>query len=199
MTGRATRRELLTGAGAAVAGTALVCAEVAAATTAPAPETPGRRLSRLLSVELLLLFSYQHVLSSSVLHAHARGVLTPFVAHEEAHVQTLTQQLQRLGEPLPAAPSDVAAANRRLARRGVPSRLGQLRGSGDAARLLLDLEQVVTGAYFVALLKLEDPALIGLALQTMGCEAQHEALISELLNHGDPQQAVPYGLIQGQQ
>lgn len=204
MSSAATRRELLragAGAGAAAAGTALIGGGEAAraATGAPVPESPGRRLSRLLSVELLLVFSYQQVLASSVLRSHARRVLTPFLAHEQAHVQALTQQLERLGEPRPAGPSDVATADRRLARRGVAERLGQLQGSGDAVRLLLHLERVVTGAYFVALLELQDTALIALAAQIMASEAQHEALIGELLYHGDPQQAVPYGLIQGTQ
>jgi hypothetical protein len=121
------------------------------------------------------------------------------LGHEQSHVQALTRMLQRLGGPLPSAPPNVATADRRLAHRGVDERLGQLTGSGDAVRLLLDVERVVTGAYFVALLKLEDTALIRLAAQIMGSEAQHEALIGELLNHGDAQRAVPYGLVQGKQ
>ncbi|MGI9184678.1 MAG: ferritin-like domain-containing protein [Solirubrobacteraceae bacterium] len=199
---RATRRELLVaGAGAAVTGAALVGAGAAEAadSSSTGRETPAERLHRLLSVELLLLFCYQHVLGASILKPRARQVLTPFLAHEEAHVQALTRMLQLLGGVLPSAPPNVAAADRRLAHRGVSERLGQLTGSGDAVRLLLDVERVVTGAYFVALIKLQDTALIRLAAQIMGAEAQHEALIGELLYHGDAQKAVPYGLIQGQQ
>ncbi|MGH2868203.1 MAG: ferritin-like domain-containing protein [Solirubrobacteraceae bacterium] len=199
---RATRRELLvSGAGAAVGGTALVRpgAAGAAAGASTVAETPAERLHRLLSVELLLLFCYQHVLGASILKPHARQVVTPFLAHEESHVQALTQMLQSLGGRLPSAPPSVVTADRRLAHRGVSERLGQLTGSGDALRLLLDVERVVTGAYFVALIKLQDTALIRLAAQIMGAEAQHEALIGELLNHGDAQRAVPYGLIQGTQ
>jgi hypothetical protein len=199
---RATRRELLVaGAGAAVTGIGLVRAGAAeaAGSSSTVPETPAERLHRLLSVELLLLFCYQHVLGASVLEPRHRQVLTPFLAHEEAHVQALTRMLQSHGGSLPSAPPDVASADRRLAHRGVSERLGQLTGSGDALRLLVDVERVVTGAYFVALLKLEDTALIRLSAQIMGAEAQHEALIGEVLYHGDAQQAVPYGLIQGTQ
>jgi hypothetical protein len=197
-----TRRELLVGgAGAAAAGVALAHAGPAWAGAKPPapPETPAERVRRLLGVELLLVFSYQHILGASILKPHAQRVLTPFLAHEQAHVRALTQFQQRLGGPLPGSPPDVATADRRLARRGVSERLGQLHGSGDAVRLLLDVERVVTGAYFVALTKLQDPALIRLAAQIMACEAQHEALIGDLLYHGDAQQAVPYGLIQGRQ
>ena len=201
MTPPGTRRELLTtGATAAVAGTGLVRAGVAlAAGATTVPETPEQRLSRLLSVELLLLFSYQHILGSSLLRPQAQRVLTGFRDHEQAHVHALEQQLQRQGGSLPSAPTDVAGADRRLAHRGVAGRLGQLRGPRDAVNLLLDLERVVTGAYFVALTKLEDTTLIRLATEIMASEAQHEALIGELLYHGDAQRAVPYGLIQGQQ
>ena len=57
----------------------------------------------------------------------------------------------------------------------------------------------MVGAYFVALTKLEDRRLIGLAVSIMGAEAQHEALIGDLLYPGDAQKSVPYGLIQGTQ
>ncbi len=199
---RPTRRELLvTGAGASVTSAALLRAGAADAVgpVSRVPETPAERLHRLLGVEQLLLFCYQHVLSASILKPRAREVLTPFLAHEESHVQALTRMLQSVGGSLPSAPPNIVTADRRLAHRGVSERLGQLTGSGDAVRLLLDVERVVTGAYFVALLKLQDTALIRLAAQIMGAEAQHEALIGELLNHGDAQQAVPYGLIQGTQ
>ena len=184
-----------------MAGVALAQAGPALASSkAPvAPEAPAERVRRLIGVERLLVFSYQHILGASILKPHAQRVLTPFLAHEEAHVRALTQFQQRLGGPLPGPPPDVATADRRLARRGVSERLGQLHGSGDAVRLLLDVERVVTGAYFVALIKLQDVALIGLAAQIMASEAQHEALIAELLDHGNVQEAVPYGLIQGQQ
>lgn len=199
---RATRRELLVaGGGAVVTGTVFARAEKAEAVgrSSTVLETPAERLHRLLSVELLLLFCYQHVLGASILKPRARQVLTPFVAHEESHVQALTRMLQRLGGQMPSAPPNVAAADRRLAHRGVSERLGQLTGSGDAVRLLLDVERVVAGAYFVALIKLDDTALIRLAAQIMGAEAQHEALIGELLYDGDAQRAVPYGLVQGKQ
>lgn len=201
MTPPGTRRELLTtGATAAVAGTGLVRAGVAlAAGATTVPETPEQRLSRLLNVELLLLFSYEHILGSSLLRPQAQRVLTGFRDHEQAHVHALEQLLPRQGGSLPSAPTDVAGADRRLAHRGVAGRLGQLRGPRDAVNLLLDLERVVTGAYFVALTKLEDTTLIRLATEIMASEAQHEALIGELLYHGDAQRAVPYGLIQGQQ
>ena len=78
-------------------------------------------------------------------------------------------------------------------------RLDQLQGSKDALYLLLAVERVAVGAYFVALAKLENPPLMTLAAEIMANDAQHEALIGELLYDGKAAQAVPYGLVQGVQ
>ena len=43
--------------------------------------------------------------------------------------------------------------------------------------MLLTLEQVTIGAYFVALTKLQDAELVRLACEIMGNEAQHDAMI----------------------
>jgi ferritin-like protein len=171
----------------------------AAATPAAQPETAAQRLVRLLGVELLLLYAYEHVLGSSFLDSKAKQVLGLLRAQEEAHVHALQTRLTALGGAPPPRPTSVPAANRDLAHRRVSQRLGQLRGARDALRLLAAVERVTVGAYFVALIKLEDPALIRLAAEIMANEAQHEAMLGELLHPRDVQQAVPYGLIQGVQ
>ena len=206
MSGAPTRRELLvTGTSAGVAGLAAVTLVRAgsgvarAATTLAPPVSEATLVHRLLSVELLLLFAYTNVLGSSVLTPHAERVVTPLHAHEEAHVRALRARLAVLGGIAPAPPANAAAADRDLARRSVGGRLGQLQGSHDAVDLLLAVERVVIGAYFVALMALEDPELITLGAQIMACEAQHEAILGELLYSGNAQMAVPYGLVQGVQ
>ncbi|HEY5429839.1 MAG TPA: ferritin-like domain-containing protein [Solirubrobacteraceae bacterium] len=197
-----TRRELLrggaAGAGGAAAGVLLAAASAQAA-PAPAAVSVTDRLQRLIRIELLLAFSYRHVLASSVLTPRARRTLTPFVAHEQAHIAALERELTARGATLPAAPASVAAANHDLGHRKVGGRLGQLRGDLDAVRLLLTLEQVTIGAYFVALLKLEETGLIELASQIMANEAQHDAMLGLLMPPNKPADAVPYGLVQGLQ
>jgi hypothetical protein len=194
-----TRRQLLARgvrAGAAgAAGAALLAPASAQAQAASETE----RLHRLLSVELLALYSYEHVLASRVVSPHARRALVPLLAHEHAHVTVVGARLQALGGTPPAAPVSLAAANRDLAHRKVSERLGQLQGSADALRLLLAIERVATGAYFVALTTLSDPRLIRLGAEIMASEAQHQAVIGDLLNHGNGAMAVPYGLVQGMQ
>ena len=203
MPGATTRRELLVAgarAGAGATAAALIAAGPArAAAAVPAPELEATRLERLLSVELLMLFCYTNVLDASVLTPHAKAVLTPLRAQEEAHIRALRARLAVFGERGPQAPDSVAAADRDLARRSVKGRLGQLQGSHDALHLLLALERVVVGAYFVALTKLPDPQLITLSAQIMAADAQHGAIIGELLYPGNAQNAVPSGLVQGAQ
>jgi len=203
MLGAATRRELLvTGAraGAGGAAAALLGAGPAyAASTTPAPVSEAARLERLLSVELLMLFCYTNVLGTSLLTPHAETVLTPLRAHEEAHIRALRTRMAVLGGREPEPPASVVAADRDLARRGVKGRLGQLQGSHDALHLLLALERVVVGVYFVALIKLPDPQLITLSAEIMAADAQHQAIIGELLYSGNAQNAVPSGLVQGVQ
>jgi Ferritin-like domain len=189
----------LAGLGATTAGLGLAASAAAAAgaATGGAATVDADRLHRLVSVELLMHYCYEQILSGPLLHPRARRLLSPLVGHEEAHVRALSARLAALGGRAPSPPRSVRVADHDLARRGVGGRLGQLRGGRDALFLLLAVEQVVVGAYFVALTKLGDPRLITLAAQIMASDAQHEALIGEAIHPGDAQKDVPSGLVQG--
>ena len=139
------------------------------------------------------------MLGSSILGPGQRQALEPIRAHEEAHIHALTARLAVLGGSPPPPPASAHAANRDLAHRKVKGRLGQLTGAHDALHLLIAVERVVVGAYFVALIKLSDPTLISLVAQIMASDAQHEAVIGQLMYPGNTQKAVPYGLVQGVQ
>jgi len=187
--------------GAGAAGLLALPAAAAAATSSAAqpPISETDRLQRLIRLEGLLLYCYRHVLASGILGLRARRTLAPFPGHEEAHIAALERVLRARGGTVPPGPDSVATANRYLANRGVGGRLGQLKGHSDALYLLLTLEQVTIGAYFVALTKLRDSELIQLACQIMANEAQHDAMIGLTLPKATPGSAVPYGLVQGLQ
>jgi hypothetical protein len=196
-----TRRELL-GAGAAGAAGLLALPATAAADTSTTSEPPFSetdRLERLIRLELLLVYCYRFVLGSSILGPRAHRTLTPFVSHEEAHIDALKTRLKARGGTMPAGPGSIKIANRYLANRGIGGRLGQLKGPPDALYLLLTLEQVTIGAYFVALTKLNNSELITLVCQIIANEAQHDAMIGFSLPKATPGSAVPYGLVQGLQ
>jgi hypothetical protein len=198
---KTTRRELLVaGVAASTAGAALLAPGTALAAGSPSPpESDTDRLRRLLSVELLMLFTYQSVIDSSVLGPRSRRALMPLRDHEQAHIGALRPQLLARGGTAPRPPASIAQANQDLSRRDVAGRLGQLRGARDALNLLLALERVTVGAYFVALTKLQDRQLIVLACEIMANDAQHEAILGEQMHPGDAANAVPYGLVQGVQ
>jgi hypothetical protein len=205
--GEATRRQLL-GAGVTGAAGLLVLPAVAGADTTTAAQTTAAagppvsasdRLQRLIRLELLVVYCYRYVLGASILGPRAHARLTPFLGHEEAHVAALTARLKARGGSAPAGPDSMKIANRYLAHRGIGGRLGQLKGERDALYMLLTLEQVTIGAYFVALTKLDDAELITLVCQIMGNEAQHDAMIGLSLPKATPGTAVPYGLVQGLQ
>jgi Ferritin-like domain len=167
---------------------------------APPPTgTDTARLQRLMSVEQLVLFAYDHVAASSILHPSARPAIAQMRGHEQAHVDALRGQLTARHAGGPSPPPSISVANRYLGHRNVGGRLGRLRGSKDALFLLLSLERVAVGAYFVALREMRDPGLIALAAQIMASDAQHEAIVSVLLNPGDIPAAVPDDLVQGVQ
>lgn len=195
---RWTRRELLL-SGAAGALLVPAAATAAGSTVAAATASEADRLERLIRVELLVLFCYQHVLDTSILGTGARRALAVVPGHEQSHIQALERQLADRGGVAPPPPSGVAEADRYLAKRKVGGRLGQLQSPADALELLLAVERVAVGAYFVALLWLEEPALIVLAGQIMANDAQHEALVGLQLPKSSPQAAVPYALVQGVQ
>jgi hypothetical protein len=210
-----TRRELLgvgVGVGAAAVGVGAAAVAVGAvgatwlgpvnalaATTEGAPATEAERLARLVSVEMLLAYTYRYVIASSPLRPATRRALVPLHANEEAHIAALKAALKKQGGVVPPGPTSADQANKALAHRRVGGRLGQLKGAKDALYLLLAIERVVVGAYFVALAKFNTPALMTLAAEIMANDAQHEALIGELLNPKRPGAAVPYGLVQGVQ
>jgi Ferritin-like domain len=165
----------------------------------PPTGTDVARLQRLMRLEMLLLYVYDHVLISPVLPASAQPAVAQMRAHEQAHVAALGARLAARHASAPSPPPSLAVANRHLARRKIGGRLGHLRGPKDALFLLLSVERVAVGAYFVALREMVDPGLIALAAQIMASESQHEAVISVQLNPGDIPAAVPYGLVQGVQ
>ncbi len=195
-----TRRQIIARGGV---GTAALAAGAATLSVTRASAAVARsdadRLRRLISVEMLILYCYERILQGPLLDPRARRLIEPLPAHETAHIHALTVRLAALGGTPPPPPASDKQADRDLGRRGVVGRLGQLNGGHDALHLLLAVEEVVVGAYFVALTKLADPRLVTLAAQIMASDAQHEALVGEALYPGDAQKAVPSGLVQGRQ
>jgi hypothetical protein len=203
MPSQTTRRELLrrgiAAGGLGVAGAVVLpsAAAVAAAPATPAPPSDVVVIGRLLRLELLVVYVYQHVLATSLLSSSARVVVTGLGDQEQAHVRALRAALSRLGGTAPAGPANLANADQDLAHRNVVGRVGQLRGGRDAVRLLLAIEHVAEGAYYVSMSELSGSTLLRLSAEIMASEAQHATALTVLLHPGALTQAVPYALVQG--
>jgi Ferritin-like domain len=194
-----TRRELLrqgiAAGGLGVAGATVLSPDAVAATSAPPSDVVV--VGRLLRLELLVLYVYQHVLATAPISSSARAVVASLRDQEQAHVQALSAALSRLGGTAPAGPANLASADKDLAHRNVVGRVGQLRGGRDALRLLLAIEHVAEGAYYVSMSELGGPTLLRLGAEIMASEAQHATVLTVLLHPGALTQAVPYALVQG--
>ena len=97
-----------------------------------------------------------------------------------------------------AAPSTPGAnAQRALAVTHVTRSLTELHTQRDCLKLLIDVESVAEGAYFLAIGKLGDRGRVRTAAGIMGCEAQHWTILSGVLNGGNVLRSVPYPFVAG--
>jgi Ferritin-like domain len=197
----ATRRELLRGglvAGAAAAGAdgALAALTPAAqALTAPG-QVEARALAHTLEIEQLLVVAYRQALRSGVVHPPVKGQLQTHLAQELEHVALLERTVMRRGMIVPPAPN-LEAAQDDLARHQVHWSLTNLRSQHDCLKLLVDVESLAENAYFQAVEKLQDLALVRTCAEVMACEAQHWTVLSGFLNHRNAMKAVPYPFVEG--
>src|SRR5205814_6454552 len=125
--------------------------------------------------------------------AFARTML----GHERAHTRVLSLELRRFAIAPPPAPATATDVDAALAERHVSRRITKLRSEKDALRLLHDVETVAEAAYFKGIAKLRDPRLQLLSAEIMASEAQHEAVLSQLLNPTKIAKALPDAFIEG--
>ena len=172
-----TRRQLLTGTRAASDETVLGAA---------------------LAVEQLVVFCYEYVLAHAALAPRTSSVARQFLGQERAHVRSLTTWVRERGGTPPAPPPDVTSAQRTLDARDFGQRLLDVHTDHDGIDFLFGLEGLAEGAYYVAVSKLQDRALVQSAAQTMATEGQHAAILGLLKHPHDPARAVPVAFVEGQ-
>ncbi len=176
----ASRRQLLGG---------ILAGAVASTGLAPSADAAGaaggddRLLATLLGVERRLSSTYHRVLASGQLGVIVAAEVTGFLGQEQQHIVALEQELALRGSSAPIAP------------RFEPG--GPLETESDALDLLLGAETMAEGAYFSALSKLEDPALVALAAEIMASEAQHWTLLRALRNPANLAATVPVAFVTG--
>jgi hypothetical protein len=195
-----TRRELIRGglvAGAATVGGGLSAAAAGASTAARPPESNRELIGKLVVVEQLIVFAYEHVLASASLSAAGSTMVRSFLGQEREHVKLLAEAFARLGGTPPAPPTDLGLVSHTLASLNVGGSLEHIGGETDAVRYLIGVETLAEGSYYSTIGRLTDAGLLDLTCQTMACEAQHWTALSGSLHAGDVYRAVPYPVVLG--
>ena len=193
---RTTRRELVSRGIASVAAASVLTATLET-TAAASMETDAQLLAATLAVEQLVLVAYHHVLASGALEPRTKRIVRHLLGQELEHVSALGRELIRLGGRPPSRPTDLASVQKALAAHHVADSLTNLHSQHECLKLLVDVETVIEGAYYMAMSKLGDPRLIGTSAAIMACEAQHWTLLAGLQHHGDISISVPYAFVQG--
>jgi hypothetical protein len=164
---------------------------------AAAPQTDAELISAILSVELLVVFAYEQVLSSGKLSADTEHVVRQLLDHEHTHVDVMSADLEELGQEPPDPPSSVAAADAELSVLHGSASLASLDSEADCLRLLEEVEQLAQGAYYVSMSKFADVKLAHTCASILGAEAQHYTALAGLLHPGDINKAVPSAFVEG--
>jgi hypothetical protein len=176
----ASRRELL---GGILAGAAASTVLASSAGAAGAVGGDDKLLATLLAVERRLSSTYHRVLASGQLGVIVAAEVSGFQRQEQQHIGALEQVIALRGGSVPPTA------------RFEPG--GPAETQSDALDLLLGAERMAESAYFGALSKLEDPALVALAAEIMASEAQHWTLLRALRDPGNLAGSVPSAFVTG--
>jgi hypothetical protein len=154
-------------------------------------------LNSSLKIEQLVAFSYGHARVGSYLVGAAAQLIPMLERQSQAHVQILDEAIRNLGAHPSSPPTGVKSADRELSALDVSTRVSGVRNQKQAIALLLELEDLAQGSYYVAIRKLSDPGLVRTAAQIMGNDAQHVALLRLAQKPRDPAHAVPNAFVEG--
>jgi hypothetical protein len=164
---------------------------------AAAPQTDAELIRAILAVELLVVFSYEQVLSSGKLSADTEHVIRQLLDHEHTHVDVLSADLEELGQTPPDPPASVTAADAELSVLHGSAKLASLNSEEDCLRLLEQVESLAQGAYYVSISKFADVKLARICASILGAEGQHYTAVAGLLHPGDINKAVPGAFVEG--
>ena len=170
---RATRRQVLIGAGAALVLPASAFGDAG-------QDRAKASLAAVLELEQTALVAYEAIANSGVLKDLLRG----FLEQERQHAAQLGSALESMGAKAPIPP-------RRADVRGLKA---ALTSQPAAVRFAIALERRTIAAYQDALRDLADPNVMRVSAGAMGTDAQQLVVLRQLA-HEDP---LPHALEQGQ-
>jgi rubrerythrin len=138
-------------------------------------------LRAMIRAEQVLIVTYEQLLSGGALTDATGRLATEFLGHERAHLAALRGELGR--RALPRLPRGLGTVTALSARQGV--------------QLLVEIERAALSVYYTELARIIDAQLAGTAAAIMANEAQHAAVLRELLSPGKVARAVPTAFVDG--
>jgi Ferritin-like domain len=197
-TRRALLRTGIVGTIAAAAGGALLRDPVGAvADVLGEAHSDAALLERIVAVEQLIAFAYDHVIANIHLSPAAARTVRTFASQEREHIRLLSSALHDRGHEPPPAPTNAASVSRQLTALHGSGSLTSFQRQVGAIEYLIGIETVAEGVYYSATSKLSDPKLVVLASGILGCEAQHWTILEQFLHPGDVLQIDPYSTVHG--
>ncbi len=162
-------------------------------------ETDAQLIYATLAVELLVIAVYERAIASGKLSVGNQILANQLLSFEREHARVLDRELTALGSGAPPSLAGAGASSLDaiLAAKQVPESVAKIGSDADAMRLLIKVEEVAEGAYYKAISKLADPQLALRSAQIMASEAEHRTVLSEALDPGAIDQAVPVAFVQG--
>jgi ferritin-like protein len=197
-TRRALLRTGIVGTVAAAAGGALLRDPVgAAADILGDARGDAALLERIVAIEQLIAFAYDHVIANIQLSPAAAKAVRTFASQEHEHVRLLSSALRDRGHTPPPPPTSAASVSRQLTALHGSGSLTSFRRQVGAIEYLIGIETVAEGVYYSAISRLSDRNLVELASGILGCEAQHWTILEQFLHPGDVLQIDPYSTVHG--
>ncbi|MBV9312003.1 MAG: ferritin-like domain-containing protein [Solirubrobacterales bacterium] len=154
-------------------------------------------LSYLIELEQFAVHAYRRVLGTGELAYGSARDVRQLLSQERAHIAALARELHALGTQPPVGPTTDAAADALLSAHGQSGRISSLHTEQDCLQVLLDVEQILIGGYFSSISKLESTTALRRSAEIMANEAQHAALLGELLTPDDVMKIAPTPFVQG--
>jgi hypothetical protein len=177
-TARVTRRQLLSG-------------------DPPPPPSDAVLIAMMLQIEQLAVAVYERAIASGRLLRPSISLAREVLAHERLHASALRRELRRLRGHELREPRTVKQLQAALSTHHTKVDFSVDRADRDWLKLLSDVEDVLERNYHLTISELRRASLLTLCAEILASEAQHSALLGELLSPHNVEDAVPNAFING--
>lgn len=154
-------------------------------------------IARMVQIEDLVAAVYARAVASGRLLRSTASLARQVLDHERQHAAALRRALSSLhGHPLPE-PRSAKGLQAALSAHHVKADFTKDLGERDWLKLLANVEGVLERNYHLTISELRRAALLTLCSEILASEAQHSALLGELLSPRNVEDALPSAFVNG--